>query len=92
MELGRERDALATLELAHSRGQLKQREILWLAQLYLHQKMPQLAVQMLATGVAEQDQKALELLAQAWVLAREPEKALPVFDALAKLDQSGRWE
>ncbi|KRT55749.1 tetratricopeptide repeat protein [endosymbiont of Ridgeia piscesae] len=92
MELGRERDALATLELAHSRDQLKQREILWLAQLYLHQKMPQLAAQLLATGEAEQDQKALELLAQAWVLAREPEKALPVFDALAKRDQSGRWE
>lgn len=84
--------ALATLELAYAGGHLEaERELLNLAQLYLHQGAPRKAALLLEAEIAAAHIKAdgdnWELTANAWTQARDMERAVA---ALKLASQHGR--
>ena len=88
------RRALAVLELANRQGLLeKESELVMLAQSYLSQELPLQAAELLdkemEAGRVEPSQKNLELLANAWMAAREGDKALKVLEQAAKKAQTG---
>ena len=72
--------ALATLQLAQHKIELDEKDILKLARLYLHKNIPYSAAQLLhkamTDGRIKIDASNLELLANSWAAAREPEKEL----------------
>lgn len=92
-KLGQDRKALATLELANRRGLLDAEQTLRLARLYVYLDMPhpgaQLLEQQLESGALQADTENLRLLAEAWLRARERERAVAVFERLASLEGSG---
>ncbi len=94
MQQQREKAATAVMALAAEKGLLKAGELRRLANLYLHQNMPLDAAELVEThimsGLLKANVRNLSLLADAWVLAREPEKALPIFSRLSNIDLSGR--
>lgn len=94
--LQRDARALATLELANRRGLLDEDKTLQLARLYLYLEMPYPAARLLedktASGAVQASAENLDLLGEAWLRAREPEKALPVLErAAAASPEAGRW-
>lgn len=94
LQLRREKEASAVMTLAADKGLLKTTELIRLARLFLHQNMPLNAAELLSekieVGEVDRNVKHLNLLVDAWLLSREPDKALAVLDELAKLDRSGR--
>ncbi|RLJ17499.1 transposase [bacterium endosymbiont of Escarpia laminata] len=94
MQQRREKAATAVMALAAEKRLLKAGELRRLANLYLHQNMPLDAAELVEThimsGLLKANVRNLSLLADAWVLAREPEKALPIFSRLSNIDLSGR--
>ncbi len=73
--------ALATMELAHLRGHIDtEKELLNLAQLYLHLNAPYKAATLIEAemrqGHIKRTEKNLEHAANAWLLARETSKAV----------------
>ncbi|MBL3600278.1 MAG: transposase [gamma proteobacterium endosymbiont of Lamellibrachia anaximandri] len=94
MQQRREKAATAVMALAAEKRLLKAGELRRLASLYLHQNMPLDAAELVEThimsGLLKANVRNLSLLADAWVLAREPEKALPIFSRLSNIDLSGR--
>jgi tetratricopeptide (TPR) repeat protein len=94
LQSGRERRAAATLAVAAQKGLLESADLLRLARLYLHQEMPlnaaDLLTQALKEGELARDKEPLSLLADAWLLAREQERALKVLGELTGIDRSGR--
>ncbi|MGH0035068.1 MAG: tetratricopeptide repeat protein [Myxococcota bacterium] len=94
-ELGEGERSLATLELAHREGMLdRPSEIENLAQLYLAHSVPIKAARLLEREIAEGRLEAsaenLELLGDAWMLAREFEAALPPLVRAAELSDEGK--
>jgi tetratricopeptide (TPR) repeat protein len=94
-ELGNYRKALGALELAYVQNMLTaDRELRTLAQLYLHNEVPYKAAKVLEQGLTEGtipgDADAWELLADAWLLARERERAQAPLERAAELSESGR--
>jgi tetratricopeptide (TPR) repeat protein len=84
LALKQDRRALTTLELAWRQDRLSgEGDLLQLAQLYLGQRIPFKAAQLLERemerGRIEADADNLELLAGAWAEAREREKAIAVY-------------
>ena len=94
MQLKRHRQAATVLALANDQGLLRQPDLLTLARLYLQINAPLNAARLLeralAKGRIEARHQPLELLADAWILAREPAKAIRVLERLAAIDPSGR--
>ena len=94
LRLRREKEATAVMSLAAEKGLLKPEEHIRLARLYLHQNMPLNAAELLSekieSGEVKRSVRHLNLLVDAWLLSREPEKALAVLDELTKLDGSGQ--
>jgi len=77
--------ALATMELAYLRGHMEtEQELLNLAQLYLHLNTPYKAATVLETeikrGHLKKTEKNWEHVANAWLLARETDKAVAALE------------
>lgn len=93
IELGRERfnDALAVLELAWRRGYLQtERDLLQLAQLYLHRAEPYKAAELLLQEIADGNiaatAKHWQLAADAWYQARETKRSIAALQQALKAD------
>ena len=109
-QLGQHRQALVTLALAYRQGHLsKERELLNLVNLYLLQKIPYKAARIMEReiekGRIRPTGRHLRQLGEAWMAARETEKAIgalqraaerlgegPLYLRLARLQYDrGRW-
>ncbi len=93
-ETGREKDALAVMQIAYEQGFLSEdRELRNLVQMYLFHEVPYHGAKILEKGIAEgivkKDAKAYELLANAWVGAREYDRAIPPLRRAAQLSDKG---
>lgn len=93
-ELGKEREALAVLELAYHQKMLDQdSEYRNLAQLFLAQEIPYQAAMVMQKGMragtVKKDRKAYDLISQAWLLAREREKAIGPLTKSASRGKNG---
>lgn len=87
--VGRERDALAALEVAYRMGDVTEpSDLKRLAQLYLFNGVPYEAARVVERALSEgklpRDHDNYELLASAWLQAREVDKALPTLRQAAK--------
>ncbi len=96
-ELGLEDKQLAMMEIAYQQGFVKSRQdILALSQLYVYHQVPikgaLLLEQAIEAGKIEKDVKNLKFLAQAYTLAREDEKAVPVLAKAADLSDDGNLD
>jgi tetratricopeptide (TPR) repeat protein len=86
--------SLAVQQLAYRQGLLTEdRELRRLARACLHQNMPYAAAQLLEKGLAEgaigSDAEAFELLANAWIAAREYDRSLAPLEKAAGLSEKG---
>jgi len=93
-QLGQENKQLAMLETAFQQGFLtKGQDLLNLAQTYFFNDVPykagQVLEQALEQGAVERNLRNLKLLAQAWVAARETDKASAALLAAAALSDDG---
>jgi len=93
--LDQHREALAALEVAHAQGMLTTNdEIVRLAQLYMYNAVPERAARALADGLASgavTDEAATwELLANAWLQARERRRAVEPLERAARLAGNGQ--
>ncbi len=96
-EIEEEEKQLAIMEAAYQQGFVKKgKDLRSLAQLYFFSGSPAKAAELLekalADGVLEKDVKTLEFLAQAWSIAKEEDKAIPVLVAAAEVSDSGNFE
>ena len=94
-ELGRDQDALAAMQLAYDQGLLDgDGELRNLARMYLYHEIPYRAARVLEKGLDEgrvkKDAEAWELLADAWLSAREWDKAIGPLERAAKLSDDGK--
>ncbi len=92
---GNEEAHLHTLQAAYAGDYLdKQSDLTNLAGLLMQFEVPYKAAKVLEKGIAEEiverDSKNLRALGQAWQLAQEVEKAIPVLEDAAKLSDDGR--
>jgi tetratricopeptide (TPR) repeat protein len=93
-ELGRDLDSLAAQQLAHAQGLLTtDRELTRLAQLYLFNDLPFAAARViqqgLDDGLVEDKSSNWRLHGDAWLAAREYEKALAPLHKAAELSDDG---
>lgn len=96
-QLGQENKQLAMLETAFQQGFLtKGQDLLNLAQTYFFNDVPfkagQVLEQALQQGAVERNLRNLKLLAQAWVAARETDKASAALLAAAELSDDGELD
>lgn len=96
-EINEEDKQLAVLEAAYQAGYVtKGNDITSLAQLYLFNGAPYKSAALLdkaiAKGLVKPEQKYLNLLAQSYLVAKEPNKAIPVFKQLSKIVDSGKFD
>ena len=86
--------ALATLKLAYRSVSLGEKDILRLAQLYMHKNIPLSAAELLLANMKKKKIKNnaanLELLANSWSMAREHKKELKYLQQAASLKKDGR--
>jgi hypothetical protein len=92
--LGQHREALGALEAAYEQGLLTSREeIVRLAQLYLFNQVPYRGAEVLDEALREEripgDAETWELLANAWLQARERKRARPALEQAARLSGAG---
>lgn len=96
-EIGQEAKQLGAMETAWQAGYVtKESDIVMLAQLYLFNQLPYKAAALLdetiAKGIVVADEKRLELMAQAYMLAKEDEKAIPVLIQAAEIAETGKFD
>ncbi|HEX7030277.1 MAG TPA: tetratricopeptide repeat protein [Gammaproteobacteria bacterium] len=94
IQLGEDQKALATMALAYEKGALKDEdEFLNLARLYLLNDVPYPGAVILEDALAaekvERTEEHYELLAQAWVEAREYEKGIAAMKKAAEYAEDG---
>jgi tetratricopeptide (TPR) repeat protein len=93
LHLGRQQQAVAVLSLAAEQGFLDEAGLLRLAKLSMQQNTPLDAAELLVTKLDSGDIQAtsdnLNLLVDAWLLARDQKRALMALERLAKIDKSG---
>jgi len=86
--------ALATLKLASHSVTLEEKDILRLAQLYLHKNIPYSAAELLLINMQKKKVKTnatnLELLANSWAMAREHKKELKYLQKAAGMTNDGQ--
>jgi tetratricopeptide (TPR) repeat protein len=94
LQLGREQKAVAVLSLAASKKLVDESGLIRLAKLYLQLNNPLDAAELLKDGIQRGEIKSnkasLSLLADAWLLAREPQQGILVLRQLAEIDKSGK--
>ncbi|MER2494207.1 tetratricopeptide repeat protein [Catenovulum sediminis] len=96
-ELGLEEKQLAMMEVAYQQGFVtKKADILALAQLYVYHQVPVkgaiLLEKAIEDGVVEENVKNLKFLAQAFTLAKEDQKAVPVLAKAAAISDDGNLD
>ncbi|NMP32826.1 tetratricopeptide repeat protein [Thalassotalea sp. M1531] len=96
-EIGEEKKQLGAMETAWQAGFVtKESDIVMLAQLYLFNQLPYKAAKLLddaiAKGVVVADEKRIQLMAQAYVMAKEDEKAIPVLHKGAEIAENGKFD
>jgi tetratricopeptide (TPR) repeat protein len=96
-ELSDQRKQLNTLELAYLQGYLKkENEVITLASMLLQDDLPYKAGKVLEKGlddgVVTPTYERWRLLAQAWMLAQENEKAIPALIRAAGLSEDGKLD
>lgn len=96
-EIGQEKKQLGAMETAWQAGYVtKSTDIIMLAQLYLFNELPYKAATLLdeaiAQGIVVADEKRIQLMAQAYVMAKEDEKAIPVLQKGAELADNGVFD
>ena len=96
-EIGQEEKQLGAMETAWQAGYVtKPADIIMLAQLYLFNQLPYKAAKLLddaiAQGIVVADEKRIQLLAQAYVMAKEDDKAIPVLRKGAEIAEDGRFD
>ena len=96
-ERGEERKRLNTLELAYLQGYLDtEPELLTLAGLHLNNDLPYRAGKILEAGlgqgIVESKAEHWRLLAQAWTLAKEDERAIPALTRAADMAEDGELD
>jgi tetratricopeptide (TPR) repeat protein len=92
---GNEREQVGSMEAAHVAGFLtRERDLTNLAGLLMQAEVPVRAAKILDSGVEdgviEKTASNLRSLGQAWQLAQETKKAIPVFEEAGKLSDDGR--
>ena len=93
-ELGEDSKALASQQLAYQEGFLTEdKELRRLAQMYLFHDLPVRAATVLNRAIEEEkvesDTKALELLGNSWLAAREYDRALAPLERAAEVSEDG---
>lgn len=88
------RGSLAIRQIAYAQGLLTEdKELRRLARSYLYSELPYPAARVLEKGIADdkikKDAKALELLANSWIAAREFDKSLPPLRQAAAVAEDG---
>ncbi|KGJ92465.1 tetratricopeptide repeat protein [Thalassotalea sp. ND16A] len=96
-EIGEEAKQLAVMEAAFQAGFVEQQDdIMTLAQLYIYHQLPYksavLMQQAMDVGRLTVNERRLELLAQAYMLAKEEHKALPVLQQASQISESGKFD
>jgi tetratricopeptide (TPR) repeat protein len=94
LQLGRVQKSAAILSLAAERNLIDEAGLLRLAKLYLQLNTPLDAAELLTARVENGDIKTnkenLNLLVDAWLLARDQSRALQALERLAEIDKSGK--
>jgi tetratricopeptide (TPR) repeat protein len=93
-ELKQPKRSLSVLETAYDKGYLsKESELMSFASLLLQEQIPFKAAKVIDQGIKDQDiernSKNLVLLADAWMLAREYDKAVEVLEASVEIADTG---
>lgn len=88
---------LAVMEAAYQQGFVTRREdVQTLAQLYFNNGAPYKSADLLSesikSGLVLENIKILSYLAQAWLVAKETEKAVPVLERAASMSKSGNFD
>jgi tetratricopeptide (TPR) repeat protein len=96
-EVGDEDKQLAVMEASWQAGHInKASEVMTLAQLYRFHQVPFKAAvlleQAIANGTVVASEKSFEALAQAYVAAKEDEKALPVLTKASEIADTGKFD
>ncbi|MGH8512060.1 MAG: tetratricopeptide repeat protein, partial [Gammaproteobacteria bacterium] len=85
----RDGEALATLKLAYAQDMLEERDLIRLAQLYLHRNIPYSAARLLdkeiQRGRIARTAQNLELLGNSWAMARERKRTIGALQEAAAL-------
>ncbi|QOL25416.1 hypothetical protein LP316_14125 [Thalassotalea sp. LPB0316] len=96
-EIGQEQKQLGAMETAWQAGYItKPGDIVMLAQLYLYQQLPFKAAKVLddaiASGKVVPEEKHYQLISQAYIQAREDQKAIPVLKKAAEIAEHGKFD
>lgn len=96
-ELGREKEQLATMEIAYQRGFITSASDTYnLAQLYYYHGVPykgaRLMEDAIASGLLEENLRNLTFLGQSWQRAKEDDKAVPVMQQAAQMSDDGKLD
>lgn len=96
-EVAEEEKQLAVMEASWQAGHItKASEVMTLAQLYRFHQVPYKAAvlleQAIADGTVVASEKSLEALAQAYVAAKEDEKALPILIKASEIADTGKFD
>ena len=96
-ETGEEKKQIAVMEAAYQAGYVaKAADIITLSQLYLFHEAPFKAANLLAeaidNGAVTAQEKNLDLLARAYLAAKEDTKAIKVFKTLTTLVDNGKYD
>lgn len=92
---GNEKEQIWSMQGAYTSGFLDgERDLMNFAGLLMQEQVPYRAAKVLETGfkdeMIERTAKNLQGLGQAWQLAQEPDKAIPVFEEAGRLSDDGR--
>ena len=96
-EIGQEKKQLGAMETAWQAGYItKPGDIMMLAQLYLYQQLPFKAAKVLDDAIAQgkvvPQEKHYQLISQAYIQAREEQKAIPVLQKAAEIAEHGKFD
>ena len=96
-EIGEEKKQLATMETAWQAGYItKSTDIVMLAQLYLFNQLPYKAARLLddaiGDGLVVAAERHMQLMAQAYVMAKEDDKAIPVLKKGSEIAENGLFD
>lgn len=96
-EIGQESKQLGAMETAWQAGYIdKSSDIIMLAQLYLFNELPYKAAKLLddaiAKGIVVANEKRIQLMAQAYVMAKEDDKAIPVLIKGSEIAENGQFD
>jgi tetratricopeptide (TPR) repeat protein len=93
-ELGEDRKLVNAYDAAYTQGMLEdESELVTMAQLFMQREVPYKAAKVLdqymADGTVSETERNYRLLAQAWMLSREDQKAIPALQKAANMAEDG---